>query len=412
MKKTKRLVALLLALILTMGSIMPVHAGLFAKKLTAPTTCSGQWQGDDFYVVWDKVPSAAEYSVKVVTQTVKVNTNYVKVNVTDIMKQKGIVTGTIEVTALPGPKDGSHKASDPKVLVYKGTILQKPLKYTYYWIGDRLKVAFNSVQDAAGYELCMDGGKPFYTKDPSYLFTLGDASKKAGKVEHNLSIRAVPANADKSKRASEYAVMPISTAVPDYRNVKNMYEATLLSKDQLINYFRANGYQPQVGQTEKYTVVGVTLTDKNNGTGKKMGSILGNAAAGALKAIINNSDKIMDAENADEAKGNAKVYGALGALSGAMEGYNNAPKDSNKHISYVFNKGDEDMSAVLFSYNYLMSGNTEPDFSNLTYNKSDSRYYVGYSNFNRYLTLYYQKDGDRWQVYGEPSYYVNTGVFK
>ncbi|MBR6328676.1 MAG: hypothetical protein IKR68_03420 [Lachnospiraceae bacterium] len=56
MKKTKRLVALLLALILTMGSIMPVHAGLFAKKLTAPTTCSGQWQGDDFYVVWDKVP--------------------------------------------------------------------------------------------------------------------------------------------------------------------------------------------------------------------------------------------------------------------------------------------------------------------------------------------------------------------
>ncbi len=412
MKKIKQLTALFLAFILTMGTLVPVHAGLFAKKLPSPTTCSGQWQGEDFYVVWDKVPNAVEYSVKVVTQTVKVNTNYVKVNVTDIMKQKGIVTGTIEVTALPGPKDGSHKASDPKVLVYKGTILQKPLKYTYYWIGDRLKVAFSSVPGAAGYEISMDGQKPISTKEPAYLYRLGDASRKAGKVEHKLAIRAVPSNADKSQRASEYAIMQVSTAVPDYRCANNIYEATLLSKDQVINYFRNCGIEPQVSQTDKYTVVAVHLSDKNNGTGKKLGSIIGNAAIGALNAIADNSDKIMDAESSDEAKANAKVYGALGALSGAIEGAKSNPKDTTKRISYVYSKGDEDMSALLFSYNYLISGNTEPDFSQLSYNKNEKCYYVGYSDFNRYMTLTCEKDGDRWQVYGKPAYQINTGVFK
>lgn len=421
MIKIKANVMLILAMVLTIGSTVSVHAGLFdffAKPLEAPGNYDKhncEWEGYDLYVVWNKVQDADKYKVKINNKTYESNTNRIKVTPDSSQLTSGNVSGQIEVSAVPASNDNKHKASNFSTIKYSGTVLKKPEKYTYYWDGDCYKVIFSEVSGASYYELInSDTQKDWQLYSDSFTCNLTDADRQAGSIDYHFSIAAIPNEAEKSTRMSDYVNMTVqSLYLPDSSFVDDEYSAAFLSKAQLINYLRNMGYNPteKNDNSGQYTIIDVSLKDSNNGGWKKIGNIAAGAAIGAIGNILDSSDAITEYgnEHGGDYGTAAKWVGGLGAAAGAFdEGF----KDTNIHFRYYYEKGNEDGSAAFMQHSYMISGNPEPDISGYQYYDSDNKTYI-YNNpwFCRYLNMGYEKQNDRWVVYAEPSGCTNVYRF-
>ena len=414
MNKLKSIVMFTLILALSLGSTLTVHAGLFdlfAKPLDAPSSIDAhncEWDGDDFYVVWSKVPDAGEYSIKIDNKEYKSSKNYIKITPASSQIANGSVNGKIEVSAVPAATDKKHKRSGYSTINYSGTILDKPVKYTCYWDGDKICVEFSRIQGAAQYEIVGKYGSDFISA-PRFYYTPTDDAYNSGLVDATFRVRAIPDTNDRSVRSSDLAGLSISEAAVNYSFATDEFSAVNLSLSNLEKYFIQYGYTPTTISDGDYTIVDISITDNKNKT-----TVLGtfgrtalSAAAGALGNILDNSDEILEYgyENNGDFKTARNAAGFFGAVGGVIKDKDIIFKDTNIHYKYFYKRGEENYSAAYMLNSYMISNNQKPTFSDSAYNSDDNCYYFDCEWFKRRIKVSSEKSKDRWNIYVEPAGY-------
>ncbi len=405
-----------------MGFKTEANAGLsdiFSKKLDTPNQFKSQWIGDDFCVTWGRVANAGGYRVTYDGKTQDVT----EANFKFKPSQK---TGSISVQAIPSKSENKYKASNAANYSFSFKELPAPTKYSYYQDGEALVFTIIDGRSDGGYKITNDNNGMAFTipsDDPTFYKALNAEEKELGFIDNvHISVRALPDQNDINKIQSPVAVISDDFPITKYIWINDLYNASLLSKNDLEAWMKGlGGSTPTITNELGYTVVTFTVKDSNNsGIGSIISDILGSAIDGAVGNVIENSTDIynysIDADSSQEMKERAKTATEGSALAGAITGIWNNRKDifsgTDRHISYYYLPDKTDRSAVYMTYDYMVSNNKAPDFSDQDYDNNEQCYKIVNTGFNRIINLNYEKKKingkDRWLIYCKPASYYKV----